>query len=192
MKLELFLLALTYFIVGNIYYDGKYLKLIYSNQKYFHMGGVVIGTLLIYWLLKKDPTRAGEIIRTSNEYIKYLPVDKDTSTILAPIFDITSKQYSNGGLFSTSQGNDLAEQKIMNSGMNSGKTTTTKRSVSETKKKYVASNQNWQCGGCGTQLNAWFEVDHKVRLEHGGSNHIDNLLALCRECHGKKTTIENL
>jgi 5-methylcytosine-specific restriction endonuclease McrA len=29
-------------------------------------------------------------------------------------------------------------------------------------------------------------------LEYGGSNHIDNLVALCRECHGKKTTIENL
>ena len=67
MKLELFLLALTYFIAGNIYYDGKYLKLIYSNQKYFHMGGVILGAFLIYWLLKKDPTRAGEIIRTSND-----------------------------------------------------------------------------------------------------------------------------
>jgi hypothetical protein len=68
----------------------------------------------------------------------------------------------------------------------------TKRSVSETKKKYVASNQNWKCGDCGEQLSAWFEVDHKVRLEYGGSNHIDNLVALCRDCHGKKTTIENL
>ena len=66
----------------------------------------------------------------------------------------------------------------------------TKRSVSETKKKFVASNQNWQCGACRKQLNAWFEIDHNVRLEHGGSNHVDNLVALCRECHGKKTTIE--
>ena len=75
--------------------------------------------------------------------------------------------------------------------MHSGKTGT-KRSVSETKKKFVASRQNWKCGDCGDQLSAWFEVDHKTRLEYGGSNHIDNLIALCRECHGKKTTIENL
>jgi len=68
----------------------------------------------------------------------------------------------------------------------------TKRSVSETKKKFVASSQNWKCGDCGEQLSAWFEVDHKVRLEYGGSNHIDNLVALCRECHGRKTTMENL
>tara|TARA_B100001287_G_C22680360_1_gene529978 strand:- start:1244 stop:1804 length:561 start_codon:yes stop_codon:yes gene_type:complete len=186
MKLELFLLAVTYFIVGNIYHDGKYLKLLVDNKKYFHMSGVILGAFIIYWLLKQNPSKAGEIISTSNEYIKHLPVDKDTHTILTPIFDITSKVNNYGG-FSSNQ-NNLAEQRLNNS----GKTNTTKRSVSETKKKYVASNQNWQCGGCGNQLNAWFEVDHKVRLEHGGSNHIDNLLALCRECHGKKTTIENL
>jgi 5-methylcytosine-specific restriction endonuclease McrA len=75
--------------------------------------------------------------------------------------------------------------------LHSGKKTT-KRSVSETKKKFVASRQNWCCGDCQQQLSAWFEVDHKIRLEHGGSNHIDNLVALCRECHGKKTAMENL
>ena len=75
--------------------------------------------------------------------------------------------------------------------LNSGKKGT-KRSVSETKKKFVASRQQWNCNDCNQQLNAWFEVDHVIRLEHGGSNHIDNLVALCRECHGKKTTIENL
>lgn len=186
MKLELFLLAVTYFVVGNIYNDGKYLKMVYDNKKYFHMGGVILGALVLYWLLKKNPSKTGEIIKTSNEYIKYLPVDKDTSSILTPLFDITSKQYNiiQGGEGQQS----LGEQKIQNSGLKN----TTKRSVSETKKKYVASNQSWKCGDCSKQLNAWFEIDHKVRLEHGGSNHIDNLVALCRECHGKKTTIENL
>jgi hypothetical protein len=68
----------------------------------------------------------------------------------------------------------------------------TKRSVSETKKKYVASLQNWKCGHCQNQLNAWFEVDHKIRLENGGGNEVDNLIALCRDCHGKKTAMENM
>ena len=68
----------------------------------------------------------------------------------------------------------------------------TKRSVSETKKKYVAAQQGWKCGNCTKQLPAWLEVDHKIRLEHGGSNHIDNLVALCRDCHGEKTAMENL
>ena len=82
----------------------------------------------------------------------------------------------------------------MSSGLDGGDKTSgkTKRSVSETKKKFVAARQGWKCGDCQDQLNAWFEVDHKIRLEYGGSNHVDNLVALCRDCHGKKTTIENL
>jgi 5-methylcytosine-specific restriction endonuclease McrA len=76
---------------------------------------------------------------------------------------------------------------MLNSGKNSNK-----RSVSETKKKFVAANQGWKCGHCLKQLPAWFEVDHKIRLEYGGTNHVDNLVALCRDCHGAKTAVENL
>ena len=45
---------------------------------------------------------------------------------------------------------------------------------------------------CKNKLPAWFEVDHKIRLDQGGSNDIDNLVALCRNCHGKKTASENM
>jgi 5-methylcytosine-specific restriction endonuclease McrA len=72
----------------------------------------------------------------------------------------------------------------------SGRNNATKRSVSETKKKFVAAQQSWKCGHCDRQLPAWYEVDHIVRLEHGGSNNVDNLVALCRDCHGKKTAME--
>ena len=78
---------------------------------------------------------------------------------------------------------------------NSGKINnnrTCKRSVSETKKKYVASQQEWKCGECNEKLPAWFEVDHIKRLDRGGSNEINNLVALCRNCHGKKTAMENM
>jgi 5-methylcytosine-specific restriction endonuclease McrA len=68
----------------------------------------------------------------------------------------------------------------------------TKRAVSETKKKYVASMQDWKCGQCNTKLKHTFEVDHKIRLEHGGGNEVTNLVALCRECHGEKTSMENM
>ena len=75
--------------------------------------------------------------------------------------------------------------------LNSGRGAT-KRSVSETKKKYVAAQQDWKCKHCGTQLTATFEVDHKIELQHGGSNHVTNLEALCRNCHGNKTMMTNL
>jgi 5-methylcytosine-specific restriction endonuclease McrA len=31
-----------------------------------------------------------------------------------------------------------------------------------------------------------------MRLEYGGTNDVDNLVALCRNCHGKKTASENM
>jgi hypothetical protein len=87
----------------------------------------------------------------------------------------------------THPGMSAAERRVINSGKGSSK-----RSVSETKKKYVAAQQGWKCGDCQRQLPAWFEVDHVIALEHGGSNHVDNLVALCRDCHGKKTAMSFL
>ena len=78
------------------------------------------------------------------------------------------------------------------SGSGNPKNSSTKRCVSETKKKFVASNQNWKCAHCSVQLPAWFEIDHKLRLDRGGDNHINNLEALCRNCHGKKTAMESM
>ena len=60
------------------------------------------------------------------------------------------------------------------------------------KKKYVASRQDWKCGQCTKKLSHTFEVDHKIRLEHGGGNDVTNLVAMCRECHGEKTAMENM
>ena len=65
-----------------------------------------------------------------------------------------------------------------------------KRNVSESKKKYVASNQQWKCKKCNHLLDATYEIDHKVPLYKGGSNEIDNLEALCRNCHGNKTLLD--
>ena len=62
-----------------------------------------------------------------------------------------------------------------------------KRSVSESKKKYVAAQQGWKCKKCAQTLTASYEVDHKIDLQFGGSNHVNNLRALCRNCHGEKT-----
>jgi 5-methylcytosine-specific restriction endonuclease McrA len=45
---------------------------------------------------------------------------------------------------------------------------------------------------CKNQLDHTFEVDHQIRLEYGGSNETSNLVALCRNCHGKKTAEENM
>jgi hypothetical protein len=67
-----------------------------------------------------------------------------------------------------------------------------KRNVSESKKKIVASSQGWKCKNCNTLFDATYEIDHKVPLYKGGTNDIDNLEALCRNCHGKKTLFDKI
>lgn len=192
MRIELIIFVIAVFLMANIYTEGKYFRLLLSWKKYYQMAGIAIGALMLYWLIKKNPFQARQMLAASNDYIKYLPVDRNTSSFISPILDFTSKQNiaqeSTNSMFPVlPMGQDQSQTKILSSGR-----TGTKRSVSETKKKFVASSQNWKCGDCGIKLPAWFEVDHRVRLEYGGSNHIDNLVALCRDCHGKKTAMENL
>ena len=205
MRIEIIIFIITGLLIGNIYTEGKVFKQLLSYKKYYQMAGIAFGGLVLWWLVKKNPQKANEMFATSHEYLKYLPVDQATSNVISPILDFTARQNftsSMAGQGATAAGgsysmmNMLLPQNNQSNRpdprlLNSGKKAT-KRSVSETKKKFVAAQQNWKCGDCGEQLTAWFEVDHKVRLEYGGSNHIDNLVALCRECHGKKTTIENI
>jgi hypothetical protein len=123
--------------------------------------------------------------------VKYMPIDKSSIDMISPIIDFTTGAQSSSIPLSNQDfsfnGGAPIDRRILNSGSKG-----TKRSVSETKKKYVASMQNWKCGNCKQQLNHTFEIDHKVRLEYDGSNNVDNLVALCRNCHGEKTAMENM
>ena len=190
MRIELWILALTGFFIYNSYHDGKYTKLLLSYKKYYQMGFYLLVGISLYLLLKRDPNQGRNMLLYANNFVKYMPIDKSSMHMLSPIFDITGQSSFMGsmnGMENEESMGGAAEQRILNSGKK-----TTKRSVSETKKKYVASMQDWKCGECKKQLNAWFEVDHKVRLEHGGGNDVQNLVALCRECHGQKTAMENM
>jgi CO dehydrogenase/acetyl-CoA synthase alpha subunit len=105
--------------------------------------------------------------------------------------DTNQEIYMNGGALGDDGGSTSNVSGSVNRMMMSGRGTT-KRSVSETKKKFVAANQNWLCGDCKRQLPAWFEVDHVIALHNGGSNEVSNLVALCRDCHGKKTAMDHI
>jgi hypothetical protein len=193
MRLEIFILGLTAFFVYNAYTDGKYTKMLMSFKKYYKMIFYALLGIGIYYMLKRNPTKSKDMLLYANNYIKYLPIDRNSMDMLSPIIDFTGTPDSsfmesfNGippqtpGFFSS------GDQRILGSGKSGSK-----RSVSETKKKYVASNQEWKCGHCHSQLDHTFEIDHKVRLEYGGGNDVQNLIALCRNCHGKKTASENM
>lgn len=197
MKLELVILGLTAFFIYNAYYDGKYLKLIMSYKKYYTMAFFGIMGISLYLLIKRNPSQCKSMLLHANNVVKYMPIDRSSMDVLNPILDFTTGASTSGGFMENYD--NMLDETIMDPSntpsarrmMTSGKTGT-KRSVSETKKKFVASQQGWKCGECQKQLNAWFEVDHKMRLEYGGTNEVSNLVALCRECHGKKTAMENM
>jgi len=189
MKLELFIGIIVIIFAANIYYDGKILLQLKSYTKYYKIGIIAFMGLCLYLYLKKAPENAKHFFVNANEYIKYLPVDRQTTSILTPIIDLTGKALGDSIKINYNK-DEMKEEYMKRYNMNGN--IKTKRVVSETKKKFVAANQNWKCMKCNKQLPAWFEVDHKIKLEYGGSNEVNNLEALCRDCHGRKTALENL
>jgi hypothetical protein len=194
MKLELIIFGFTGFLIYNAYYDGKYSKILLSYKKYYKMAFIGFMALCFYLMVKRNPMQTKQMLLYTNNMIKYMPFDKSSMDMISPIFDLSS------------QGNQFMENynSVLNPGYNYNPTLIAqqqrhmlsskpmKRSVSETKKKYVASMQDWKCGQCNKKLSHTFEVDHKIRLEYGGNNDVTNLVALCRECHGEKTAMENM
>ena len=218
VKTEYIVFIITAVLIINTYYDGQPLKMFQSNQKWIKMATFGFIGLSLFMFLRRNPENSRQLLFHANDIIKYMPISKGTADMITPFFDITGRSAGVppphdggamgggvGGAMSSAMGGGMgartaqsiappslggatpAERRLLNSGKNSSK-----RSVSETKKKYVAAQQGWKCGDCQRQLPAWFEVDHVIALEHGGSNHIDNLVALCRDCHGKKTAMSFL
>ena len=196
MKLELVIFGITGFLLYNAYYDGKYTKILLSYKKYYQMIFIGFIALSLYLLIKRNPLQSKNLLLYTNNMIKYMPIDKSSMDLISPIFDLTSKgnrsfmEGMNSDLNPYSTYNPVLQAQ-QHRNLLSGQRPT-KRSVSETKKKYVASMQDWKCGQCKKKLSHTFEVDHKIRLENGGGNDVTNLVALCRECHGEKTALENM
>ena len=213
IKTEYIVFIITAVLIANTYYDGQLLKLFQSNQKWIKMATFGFIGLSLFLFLRRNPENSRQLFYHANDIIKYMPISKGTADMITPFFDMTRVPPPNDGgaiggqtsgasssaigrAMSSALGTtpslgggsmSAAERRLLNSGKGSSK-----RSVSETKKKYVAAQQGWKCGDCQRQLPAWFEVDHVIALEHGGSNHVDNLVALCRDCHGKKTAMSFL
>ena len=89
----------------------------------------------------------------------------------------------------------FAQQIVLDGGgsnSNSKNGTLEKRNVSGLLKKKIAAGQSWKCGTCGSLLDETYEVDHRLALFKGGTNDPANLVALCPNCHRKKTVEERL
>ena len=189
MSLKITVLIVCAVLIYNIYYETNLFKNIKKYQKYYKIGIVLVFGMGILKTLNKSSLSNVETLQQINQFIQGIPLDKQSKDLLTPFFNTPYQQYNAGVIHQQPNVNHPIHsiKRIENQ-----KSKTTKRSVSETKKKYVASLQNWQCKHCKCQLSAWFEVDHRLRLDQGGTNDVSNLEALCRECHGKKTSMENM
>ena len=195
MRIELIFIIAVGLIILNVYTEGKYTKIFYSYKKYFRIGFIIFLAIICYLMIKRNPHNCKNILLHANNMVKFMPIDRASMDMISPIIDFTGGAVSQTNPYANRDNSFMHQPQQQVGNPNQGQTggqRIVKRSVSETKKKYVASNQNWKCGHCGKQLNAWFEVDHKIRLDNGGSNEVQNLVALCRECHGEKTAKENM
>ena len=181
MSIKLWIIIICSFLVYNIYYDNILLKNIKNYKKYYKIAIIVIMGIGTLTILNKSPKMKYEHLNTLNSFIKAMPIDRNTKDLLTPFLESSNLSSNN-----VEHQHQLSVRKIQNSGKK-----TNKRSVSESKKKYIAYQQNWCCSKCKKKLTHTFEVDHITRLENGGNNHVSNLEALCRECHGQKTAFEN-
>ena len=201
MNIRKWVILITVFLIANTYYDGKFTDYLILGKKYYKMIMYGFIGLSIYMFMKKHPNESQNMLIHANSLIKYMPIDKNTTDLISPIMDFTNiketfnnfkpnpnviPHLSNNPNYNTPQ-----MRRMMNSGIQVGGNKH-KRCVSESKKKFVAAQQQWKCAMCSNMLDATFEVDHKVDLQFGGSNHVSNLAALCPNCHRKKTLETNI
>ena len=168
MNVSFIIILITGGLLYNTYHDNFFIKTFQVYQKYYKMALIAVLGLGFYLMTIRNPIQSVSTLNALNQYVNVMPIDKNTKNLMSPYL------------------NDPAVSRLLQPSK------TTKLSVSETKKKFIASNQNWKCGECKEMLKAWFEVDHIQRLDQGGSNDVSNLVALCRNCHGKKTSMENI
>ena len=62
-----------------------------------------------------------------------------------------------------------------------------RRLASRTERELLAILQDFQCAICGSDLAGGYECDHLVPYSKGGQTTLENLQALCLDCHSDKT-----
>ena len=130
MKIEFIIILITGFIVMNIYHDGKYFKMIKEWKKYYQMGLYGFLGLSLFIFIRKYPLQGKELCSHAHNFIKFMPMDKESGDFLTPIFKMSSNNFNH----------NISPQfkRMMNSGV--GNSNTVKRSVSETNKKIYSSS----------------------------------------------------
>lgn len=66
-----------------------------------------------------------------------------------------------------------------------------RKKITNDMRKQIVDKQNNTCGECTFVLTPFYQIDHIIGLQFGGTDDESNLMALCCECHAKKSVSEN-
>ena len=66
-----------------------------------------------------------------------------------------------------------------------------RRNINKQVKQRIVDKQEKSCGECKLALTPYFQIDHIIGLQFGGTDDESNLMALCCECHAIKSIGEN-
>jgi len=175
MNIEWIVFGIAAVVVYCIWNDVSFSYMAVAYKKHYQTLGILIAAGFICILFRRTPAKICQLCVSIGQFIRYLPV-KQTSAQPSRPPQLPLHLPPQPPLPQMGGHPDTTKARV-------------KRVVSETKKKYVASQQGWTCDGCKQQLTHTFEVDHIQSLDAGGTNDVSNLVALCRECHGQKTAM---
>mgnify|MGYP001414627529 CR=1 FL=1 len=165
------LIVIAIILIINVLYDNNLVNYYNQYKKYIKISLIIIVFWFLYSSKDGDNEFANKILESMNKVDSVPITHKNISNIITK----------------------FANNSNTTSNSNNKKTIATKRNVPESVKKYVAGNiQKWKCRSCNCILDSAYEVDHIMPLHMGGSNDINNLRALCRNCHGKKTVKDRI
>ena len=66
-----------------------------------------------------------------------------------------------------------------------------RKKISKEVRQLIVEKQGKACGECKLILTPYFQLDHIIGLQFGGTDDESNLMALCCECHSIKSISEN-
>jgi hypothetical protein len=182
--------ALVVLICGAVIWDivsgGKVQRQLVNVQKYGKAAIALVVGLGVLLMVNKPGNSKADMMQTASDIVSVMPASATTRLMKGGIGFISQTGGSSGSATGwTGQSTPLGQAAPV-------ERRTKTRSVSEARKKAVAASQGWKCSACNNVLSATYEVDHIIELQDGGSNEVDNLTAMCRNCHGDKTLRERL
>lgn len=180
LRRSLLVVVICAILMGDVLTGGAFQRRVLSWKRYGQAAMIALVGLGLLLLVNKPGADKMSMAQTATGIVSALPSSATTQLISTGLGFVHSSPTPQASLIAT---------ELTPSGTSP---TRVKRSVSEARKRAVAARQDWRCASCAEMLEATYEVDHVIELQDGGSNEMENLTALCRNCHGRKTLDQRL